>query len=210
MEFYDFELVWMTSGTRGTPHAEALAESNPWLVWHVFTAPETGVDGWRNCDRNIRDWWRARGGTVTAERVLFLEWDVLVTCDLRSIFPAARNYPGIEGASRKMPVADGRSFKPFEEADKFPRPMQSYACGIAPLAVVMISAEALDAVCSPAFDETFAADIFSEIRLPTIIRWCGHEAWGNAALVQVGCGPIAAGQITGPGIYHAVKTGGAG
>lgn len=211
-QIYNFEVVWMTSGTRGTPHHAALLASNPGLATQVWTAAETGLDGWRNCDRNIRGFWKAERGTRNAEdlpeRVLFLEWDALVTCDLRTVFPAGRKTNGIEGANLKMPVADGRSFKPFEEVAKFPRPMQAYAAGLAPLAVVIISAAALDALADPAFDEFYAADIFSEIRLPTILRWGGFEIRRNAALTQVGVTPISHPGFKTPGVYHPVKTGG--
>jgi len=206
---YDFEVVWMTSGTRGTPHAGALARSNPGLICHTWTAPETGMDGWRNCDRNIREWWRANGPACGASRILFLEYDVLVTCDLLELFPVADGCNGFQGAALKLPVRDGRSFRPFEETDRLPGPMRGSACGIAPLAVAMLTVDALDAVADPAFDSLFAADIFSELRLATLVSWCGYSCEGHAGLAQVTCGPVPHPGESQPGIYHAVKGGAA-
>lgn len=207
MKAYDFEVVWMSSGGHGFPHADALWASNPDLAAMRHTAPDTGEDGWRNCDRNIRAWWQAHRNTVTVDRVLFLEWDVLVTQDLREVFPARRVVPGLEGAALRTPVRDGRSWGVFEEVPRLPEAMRPHAVGIAPLSVVMLSRDALDAVCDPQWDDLFAADVFSELRLPTLVRFLGYPVQANARLLQVTCGPSFHPGNT-PGIYHPVKTGG--
>ena len=60
---------------------------------------------------------------------------------------------------------------------------------------------ALDAVLHPLHDAVFAANIFCEMRLPTVIRF---EGFGVAAmdLPQVVCTPQTP---TFPGIWHPVK-----
>lgn len=208
MEPYDFEAVIMTSGSRGTPHMGALMASNPGLVIHVHTGAETGEDGWRNYDRNIRAWWLENLRFARRPRVLFLEWDVLVTLDLRTLFPLGSKRRGMEGAGLRTPVRDARSFGPFKEIDRLPREMQPFAIGIVPLAVAMLSREALDAVAEPEWDELFAADIFSEMRLPTVVRVSGFPVVGSARMPMVTTGPVTVpdGAV---GIFHAVKKGGA-
>lgn len=204
---FDFEVVWMSSGGHGFPHADALWASNPDLAATRKVSPDTGEEGWRNCDRNIRDWWKAHGAGVQARRVLFLEWDVLVTVDLRTIFPARRVIPGLEGAALRIPTRDARSWPVFEEVAGLPERMRPHAVGIAPLSVVMLSREALDAISGEEFDEAFSRNVFSELRLPTAVRVAGHEVDGNPRLVNVTCGPsFHPGEV--PGIYHPVKGGG--
>lgn len=204
----DFHCVIMTSGDRGTPHLAALQASNPALTIGSLVAPETGEDGWRNCDRNIRTWWRENGAAVTTRRVLFLEYDVLVNCDLTEAFPPTDHPPGIEGVSVQQQVRDGRSWLPFRELDRLPESMRSKACGLAPLAVVMLSRNALEDLCDPRLDEVFAADIFSELRLGSVVRHLGYLAAANPRLAQVDCKPIA-NPGNAPGIWHAVKGGAA-
>lgn len=198
----------MTSGVRGTPHADALAATNPGLRAHVKTSLETGLEGWRNPDRNIRDWWLQNRATVETGRVLFLEYDVRAHLPLVTLFPNDGAFTGIEGCHLKMPVRDGRSWKPFEETDRLPRTLQSYAVGLAPLAILMICRKSLDAAADPGFDELFSRDIFSELRLPTVIRWAGFPCMENARLAHIGCGPLPHPGSATQGIWHAVKTGG--
>ncbi|RYD38759.1 MAG: hypothetical protein EOP87_00905 [Verrucomicrobiaceae bacterium] len=204
---YDFEVVWLSSGGYGFPHADALWASNPDLAATQQTCPHTGEDGWRNCDRNIRAWWKAHRNTVEVDRVLFLEWDVLVTQDLRVAFPARRRMPGMEGASLRTPVRAGRWWQCFGEIPRLPEEMQPYAVGIAPLAVAMMSRDALDVICGEAYDDVFSRDIVSELRLPSVVRYAGFEVEGNSRLVNVTCGPSTQPGDR-PGIHHPVKTGG--
>ncbi len=195
----------MTTPGRGTPHLGMLKAWNPTLDVVVVETPEEGTDGWRNYDRQIRQWWIDNGPTHVGTRVLFLEWDVLVQRDLREVFPVAAAVAGIEGAAVKMPVRDRRSWPVFNELDKMPPGMRDNARGIAPLSVVMISADALDAIVSELYDAAFEADIFCELRLPTAILHAGFVVAVNAGLAQVGCTRIARPSPDMVGVFHPVK-----
>lgn len=203
---YPFEIVWMTTRASGTPHAAALQAANPGLRIHTHTAPdETGPDrvhAWRNCDRNIRDWWRKKSPIVTADAVLFLEYDVYCDVDLRNHIPTFSGNFGCAAASILSGLRDIRRFWPFADIPRLPRSMQALACATAPLAVLLISRAALDAMLHPLHDAIFAADIFCETRLPTVIRFEGFQVH-PMPLPQVGCTPC---QPTHPGIWHPVKS----
>lgn len=195
---YDFDVVWMTCGTRGTPHAATLKQFNPSVICHVNVSTETGLDGWRNCDRNIRDWWTENSGKTSASGILFLEWDVHVNCDLRTIFPKV--HFGIEGPHMRK-----GHFSPLaREFDKLPAEMQSSVILMAPTAVLLLSRAALDDVTDPKYDELFASDILSEIRLATVVSTAGFTCVENTGLKQVKCfkKPFFG---TGPGVFHPVK-----
>ena len=195
----------MTTPVSGTPHAAALHASNPGLRIHVReSCQHIGEDrnvAWRNCDRNIREWWRESQGQVTADAVLFLEYDVYCDVDLRTIIPPLPLGVGIAGATILSGLADIRRFWPFAEIPRLPRCTQALACATAPLAVLLIHRMALAAILHPLHDALFSADIFCETRLPTAIRF---EGFGVAAmdLPQVGVKPETP---TFPGIWHPVK-----
>ena len=177
---YPYELVWMTTEKHGTPHARALLAANPGLSIHV-SSPPAGADGeayfygWRNCDRNIRAWWRANGAAVAKDEVIFLEYDVFCNMGLSAVLPPLARGVGAAGGRIMTAVADRRTFWPFCEIHRLPLHLRSFAIGIAPLAFLQISRAALDDLCDPEYDAVFALDLFCELRLPTVIRRCGYN-----------------------------------
>ena len=118
----------------------------------------------------------------------------------RHIAPLSKGC-GIAAAKILSGLTDIRNFWPFADIPRLPRTMQALACATAPLAFLLISRAALDAVLHPLHDAVFAANIFCEMRLPTVIRF---EGFGVAAmdLPQVVCTPQTP---TFPGIWHPVK-----
>lgn len=203
---YPFEAVWMTTAETGTPHAEALQAANPGLVIHVCHSPHGDTPAettllWRNCDRNIRQWWRANRATVSADQFLFLEYDVFCDVDLRQVIRPAFEQCGIAAAKILSGLTDIRHFWPFADIPRLPRAMHAVACATAPLAVLLITRDALDATLNPEYDTVFAADIFCETRLPTVIRHAGFSV-SSMPLPQVTATPTLP---TSPGIWHPVK-----
>jgi hypothetical protein len=203
----DFECVIMTTPAAGTPHLGALLAANPGMSIHVCMSEdgqgaEDRTQRWRNCDRNIRRWWRESRETVTTDAVLFLEYDVFCDVDISRMADDFMPPFGILGARIISGLTGIRKFWPFAEIPRLPREMQALACATAPLAVLLISRPALDAILRPEYDPVFADDIFCETRLPTVIRHAGFMA-GSMHLPQVGCTPC---EPTFPGVWHPVKT----
>ena len=210
MKTYPYEIVWMTTQATGTPHAAALQAANPGLRIHVKSPAAAGngpgqerTGAWRNCDRNIRVWWRDHRGQVTTESVLFLEYDVLVNVPLLPVVPSMTPGVGIAGAAVLTAVADGRKYWPFRETNRLPVAIRSHAIGIAPLAFLQISRHALDRLIDQCYDQAFAADIFCELRLPTVIRHAGYQV-AALDLPEVGVKPLQPGPGE-RGIFHPVK-----
>ena len=197
----------MTTERHGLPHDAALRATNPGLTVHasIVAQGETQaayVAAWRNCDRNIREWWRRSRESVAAGSVLFCEYDVLCNVDLRAMIRPLDPGVGIAGAKVMSRIRDRRSFWPFREIDRLPSAMHAKAIAIAPLAVLLISRAALDAILCETFDETFGGDIFCEMRLPTVIRNAGFDV-AEMELPNVGVTPLSV--TDKPGIYHPVK-----
>lgn len=201
-----FEIVIMTTAVSGTPHERALRDSNPGIPIHVRESIQgEGADletRWYNCDRNIRAWWRSMRELVCAREVLFLEYDVFCNVDLTSLIRPLPLHAGIAAAKIMSGVRDRRSFWPFADIPRLPREMTALACATAPLAVLLISRRALDAIIDPRYDAVFEDNVFAEVRLPTVIRHAGFSPI-EYPLPDVGCVPFRPGGRS--GIFHPVK-----
>jgi hypothetical protein len=205
----DFEVVILTTAATGTPHLAALQEANPDLVIHVHKAKDATheaarLDAWRNCDRNLREWWQDHGFAVKAERVLFLEWDVFCNVPLQPLIPAKAGRAGLVAASIKTAVRDARSWPVFQETKRLPAHLRAWACGAVPFAALLIDRLALDALSAPQWDELFEADLFCELRTPTILRFLGMSVTACPAWNEVTTQPraIPAGFR---GLFHPAK-----
>ncbi len=199
------EIVVMGHASAGFPHLAALRAANPGTPVHT-SAGEDGeedrrVEAWRNCDRHIRAWWLANRHNVNSSHVAFVEWDVLANSPLD---PLVDPDAGLLGRDLKEP---GDPWAWWGELARLPASLALHACGIAPLAVLVARRDCLDAIAAPEWDDLFAADIFCEVRLPTLARACGFAVRGSSALPGTGVTPIPhPGSL--PGIWHPVKEGG--
>lgn len=197
------ELVIMTSERQGAPH-EAAARAHHGTV-HVHLGRDGATDTartelWRNCDRSIRDWWRANRHRVKSSHVAFAEWDVVCNADLRGgILP----FVGLAG--RVIEPRPGSGWQWWQEIDRLPEELRIHAASLRPLAVVIASRQCMDAIVSPQWDEVFSRDIFSELRLPTVARAAGFQLAELPELLgQVEHFPIPH-PGTAPGVWHQVK-----
>jgi hypothetical protein len=200
-----FETVILTSRDRRAIHAEPLRKANPAMIFHQWESLlPPGATAWRNCDRNIRDFWSARRGTVAAESVLFLEWDVFANIDLLLNFTHPTS--AVLGAAVKSPVTDRRTFLQFRELDRLPAWVAGAAIGLVPSAVLLMPRALLDRlVDDPRCEEAFSRDIISEIRLGSMARALGFSVGavtGMDATVHTQPFQPASGAR---GIFHPVK-----
>lgn len=205
----NFEVLILTTAAVGTPHLDALRAANPDLIIHVHEASDAATEAeretaWRNCDRNLRDWWKTHRDAVTADAILALEWDVFCNIDLTCIVPPLGNGYGLMAAAIKSPVRDGRSWLPFREMNRMPGGLASMALGIVPAAVMQLSRKALDAIADEQWDEVFARDIFCELRMPSIVRACGFSVEDCLQWRWVGTQPMTV-PTGATGIFHPVK-----
>jgi hypothetical protein len=196
------ETVIMTTPRLGTPHLANVQRDNP--IVHVHHGKDGVTDAeriqlWRNCDRAIRDWWRANRHQVHADHVAFVEWDVVVNLDLRRcIVPGA----GLVGATVEHPAVSPWSW--WSEIERLPTDLRRNAASLRPLGVVIASRECLDAIAAPEWDDAFALDIFCELRLPTVVKACGFRLMASSHLANVRHFPIPHPGDK-PGVWHQVK-----
>lgn len=179
----------MTCADVGTPHAAALAAANPHLPIRTHTAPGSPdaaekLLAWRNCDRNIRDFWRANRADVAEDRLIFAEYDVFANVDVAATVSTVDSSDCL-AAAVMSPLRDGRSWPVFAESSRMPAVMRHWLAGVVPLGLLMLSREALDELADSRHDEIFAADVFCELRLPTILRAAGFRILQNPAWSDV-------------------------
>ena len=194
----------MTHPGAGTPHLANLRASNPGLKVHVAM----GATGrgraeaeriWRAGDRRILTWWRQNRGEVRARRVAFVEWDVVVNMDLRPMEAC-----GAEMIGREMPRRGG-DWVFWREVPRLDPELRAHATGLAPLAFVLIDRACLDALLLPRWDKIFAADIYCELRLPTVARAMGFSVAEHPMLMECRWWQRSHPGMR-PGIWHAVKS----
>lgn len=203
-----YTAVIMSTQGVGTPHAAALHASNPGLDVRANYGPAAvGAQRhhvWRNCDRHVRDWWRQHRETVTTPEVVFVEYDVYIDIDLDTILTPSEAGVGMRGAAIARGVAD-RAWPPFADVPRLPRSMRAHAVGVIPFAFFISPREALDDLISAEWDQVYRADVFCEMRAPTVLRKAGWRIGVIPGLPCVGIKPFSREQITSPGVWHPVK-----
>lgn len=187
-------MSYMRDGRPALPHMAHLQRSNPGVPIFLCCNRDNGDPHleWRNSDRRLRDWWFNFGRNVLTDKVIVLEWDVLVTIKL----------PGFDcdfgGREFKTPVSDPH-WKWFEETTKLEN--QAPPLGVVPLAVTFWKRRALDFLCDRRWDYLYRKDIFCELRMASVVGSIfplteipmPHVDWKLVNPTKE------------PGIYHAVK-----
>ena len=203
-----FEVCILTTVAAGTPHAEALVRANPEVVLHIHRSPKASgaahQESWRNADRPIRDWWIKRREKVAADFVLFLEWDVYANIDLRTVFTEEMTSAGLVAPCLKSAVTDRRAWQQFDGISRLPDAIRPHACGVEPLAVILLSRAALDAISSPEWDDVFALDLYGDLRLPTLVRHSGFDVVASTRMPDVGTRRMTP-RPGDRGVFHSVK-----
>ena len=203
--FPNYVAVWMTYGDKGTPWAADFAKHNPGVVQYVCTATSpASEDAWRNCDRNVRAWCIEHLAEVDTEWVVFLEWDVMVRANLAAALGNPRRGIGLIGPAVMQGVRD-RQWPIFPEISRLPLDMRAGAIGIAPFAVCAVRRDVLALICEERFDALYDADIFCELRTPTLVSSLGFGIGQAAALRDVGLRPLRTPAADVFGIFHPVK-----
>ena len=142
---------------------------------------------------------------MRTDHVLFLEGDVYVNTCLTELFHGPWMEHDLTAANMRYQVRDRRSWAGFREIERLPAELHDAAIGIEPLGVVLLSRAGLDSLLWTRYDEVFSADIFCELRLPTVIQHAGGDVGFCPRLADVGNWP------TFPrrgerGVWHPVKT----
>ena len=186
---------------------------NPTVPIHIIENDRpTKRDGWRNVDQVLCQWYLAN--RPPGRRFALIESDMLCTMTLRDHYAATWDadlsaahivQPGPPAAEAISGVRR-RHWYWFREVGHLPENMRRSAMGVVPLAGIMFSRRALDAiapvVCRPEMD-----NVFCELRIGTAAAWLGLTVveTGPHAKRTITVGPLNANACKQPGLYHKVK-----
>jgi hypothetical protein len=196
--------VFLTTSDYGLPHIDRFLELNPGIPVHVMSSPiapagEARGRAWRNCDLPIRQWWLREGRLIDFRFAVFLEWDALFDNTVAAVFPGDHDFYCRDLKKPGMPWGW------FEQIDRLPESLRSFATGTPPMAVLRISKRCLEAIFShPDADEAYTRDIQAELRFATLASACGFEPVEcPGTLPHVSCWQTSVG--FGPSVWHSVK-----
>jgi len=210
-------IIVMTDEFNGTPHMEALTKSNPESAIFVYTNPKYNwgdaefiyEQGWRNCDRNIPSaivthinqlaYLRNKG----LKCITFLGWDVFCNVDISKTIQPKK---GLQVNEIHHQLHDEWPW--FREKDKLPKCMHPHIFGIVPMCVMTLSIDLVFDIIHHKFYNIFMADIFCELRFPTLCSYLGYpisEYKNLPGYIHWDAKEITNETLDGPGIYHPVK-----
>lgn len=189
-----------TDHTKDYIHLDHLQKSNPdaqILCADIFFGITEKKYAWRNGDKTVRMWLQNNIGKIISNNIALFEWDVLVSTKLPDI-----DINGLYAKNVRKPDTDPNWpwFKEIESLGSY----KNYAIGVAPLGVLFMDKQCINTIIDPEFDDIYSKDIFSELRLPTILN-SRNIPISKYDFPDVVWTPTTYDKNK-PGIYHAIKT----
>lgn len=174
-EQYNWTVIY-TDHNKQFIHLNYLEQTNPNAqILLADTSNKFTKDfAWRNGDLLVREWLRNNYDKILYDNIAILEWDVLVNAPL----PPFK----VKGliAKDKHIYYSGNRWHWFCERNLLEQYIQ-YAIGIAPLGVLFMNKKCIEILLDNQFDSLYNKDIYSELRLPTIL---------NSKQVSIGMHPM--------------------
>jgi hypothetical protein len=161
---------------------------------------------WRRCDTMLYRWFLNRN--LTAERYVWLEYDVLCTTSIRDAYAEVWD-ADVACKHYRLPThrPDGQRSEAdwfwFSEINRLPEADRRFAAGLAPLACTMFSHRGLELITQ----NVTTNDVFCELRIGTAALKSGLRVQQFSSSLGAGIQWNAHGSVpTGKGVFHAVKT----
>jgi hypothetical protein len=152
-------------------HLESLRRHNPGVPVTVVRGPDDdgpGGRGWRDCDLAFL---RGVSASPAARRYALVEWDCRVTGPLTSWYKPAWNAPAAASVVVRHDKGEAPGWCWWAEVGRLPTSLRPFACGVLPLAGMLLSRDAVTALLGI----VPPPDVFCEVRLGTLLRSLGVE-----------------------------------
>lgn len=203
---------------------ELIAHNNDADVY-VISDTRASMEGrcdsfkWKNCDVLLREWWINNREKIKTEKILVMEYDVLVTTKITdSMFTdgvrVLGNFDLFTGFDPNVSWHDAPWWW-SKDGDKLSVELKSSAASC-PVTTLFYNRYALDFLILKTWDEVFSKDIICEIRLPTILnfhkvplyKWDVNDGFKRNNNLDIAPEEEAFERIKNnqPGIYHPVKS----
>lgn len=148
-------------------HLEHLQQSNPNANILLCDLSQYGLFlnqkyCWRNSDIFIRNWLRCNRSSITRNNIAIVEWDVLITKPLPDIC--------VHGLMCNNIQHSYQEWYWFKESKLLSAKYEKFKIGVTPLCVLFMDQYCIDTIIDSEFDPIFSANIFCELRLPTILN----------------------------------------
>jgi hypothetical protein len=213
-------------------HLESFIEHNEDADVYVISDNRPSTEqhirytNWKTCDTLLREWWKDNGKKRKIKKLLFMEYDVLITTKITDdMFTDGLRITHHQYFKDDQPGYDVEDSWQYTEGwywyrvdgDRFPLRLKKTA-GYGMVSIAWYDASALDFLIRAEWDDIFKRDILCEMRIITILNY--HKVplynWdinhtfirNSAALINIEYEPEVVNRIKNlePGIYHPVKT----
>jgi hypothetical protein len=130
----------------------------------------SGQNRWAGTDCMIYAWYvHARTAATTAERYVFMEWDMLYRVPMREFYAEVWD---CDVACAECYFLDRHwHWNWFSEVSRLPKELHQHAAGIVPLAGTLLA----DRVVKSITKGSIPLNVFCDLRLGTLVRACGFD-----------------------------------
>lgn len=192
---YNWTIIY-TDHNREFIHLDHLKKSNPDAqILLADTSNNFNKNfAWRNGDLLYRTWLQNNYDKLYYNNIAILEWDVLVSQKLPDI--------KINGILGKHIISPNKKWFWFKEKKRL-KEYEKYSVGLSPLGVLFMCKNCVQQIVDQKFDIIYQQDIFSELRLPTILNSKNIQI-SSYSLPNVSWKSVK--YKTLPSIYHPIKS----
>ena len=140
-------------------------------LWHLLKNGVPREYFWRNADMPLYLAYDATRQNISAKRYVFLEWDCYCNVDLSEFYKEV--WDADLAAQHVIDSAKEPNWDHFDAKYSRDCPPKGQEClyGIAPLAAILLSDQALEAICRELKDDTSWRLTFCELRVATIAKY---------------------------------------
>ena len=152
-------------------HLDKIIHSNPKSqIIDIHTEHNYDKDiAWSNNDRILRENLKKQIDNIIHEKVLLVEWDVLINMEVPDI-----KFDGLV-AQNIFRKGDNIKWYWWKELEKLPEYYKPFICGASLWSLIGITKECLVEILNSKYDDLYNMDIFCEIRTSTILRSLGFN-----------------------------------
>ncbi len=147
----------------------------------LFSPFGNSEEAWLSSDLTAFHWYNETKGELRSERYLIVEWDCWCNINLKDYYQRVWDC-NIVAPCLLYPERDGWAW--FNTIWKLPERARPFATGVVPFCGILVSANAMDAICDEILKEEYRG-INSELRFPTVATMLGYHPVPNPVCSRI-------------------------